>query len=143
MNLAIAQLTDALRGATDQAGRLQALRDYGAAPKQLRRHEKTNSEFYAEIDASEGRKRKSLTELRHRHLEKIDRIARRADYDRADYQEYLVENYDRLFGALRGSKAKEVPADQFRKWWMVGLLLDRVDARRSYFKSRGFSFTKF
>jgi hypothetical protein len=47
------------------------------------------------------------------------------------------------FGILRGSKAKEVPSDQFRKWWMVGLLLDRVDARRAYFKKRGISFTKF
>jgi hypothetical protein len=103
----------------------------------------TNSEFYAEIDELEGSKRESLTQLRHRHLEKIDRIARRAHYDRAGYQEYLVEHYDRLFGALRGSKAKEVPSDQFRKWWMIGMLLDRVDARRAYFKRRGIPFTKF
>jgi hypothetical protein len=93
-------------------------------------------EFYAEIDALEGSKRTSLTELRHRHLEKIDRIAKRAHYDRADYQEYLFENYDRLFGALRGSKAKEVPSDQIPRYWMVGLLLDRVDARWAYFKRR-------
>ena len=101
-----------------------------------------NAEFYAEIDALEGRLT-SLTQLTHRHLEKIDRIARREDYDREGYQEYLVEHYDRLFGPLRGSKAKEVASDQFRKWWMVGLLLDRVDARRAYFKKRGIPFTKF
>jgi hypothetical protein len=113
-NHAISVLTDALRAAPDQAGGLQALRDYGAAPKPTKRPI-TNAEFYKELDASEGAKRTSLTELRYRHLEKIDRIARRADYDREEYQEYLVENYDRLFGALRGSKAKEVPSDQFRK----------------------------
>ncbi|MGZ5875938.1 MAG: hypothetical protein ACXWKP_28005 [Bradyrhizobium sp.] len=91
---------------------------------------------YTEIDALEGSKRTSLMQLRHRHLEKIDRIAKRAHYDRAGHQEYMVENYDRLFGTLRGSKAKEVPSDQFRKWWMVGLLLDRVDAHQAYFKKR-------
>jgi hypothetical protein len=76
------------------------------------------------------RKRESLMQLRPRHLEKVDRIARRAYYDRADMHEFLLQNYDRLFGILRRPRSKEVPMDAFRKSWMVDRLLDLVEARR-------------
>jgi hypothetical protein len=90
----------------------------------------TQTGFWEEIDAVRNTKRTSLMQLRYRHLEKIDRIARRPHFDRADMHDFLLENYDRLFGPLRRPKTKEVPSDQFRKSWMVGLLLDRVQARR-------------
>jgi len=75
-------------------------------------------------------KRTSLMALRHRHLEKVDRIARRANFDRAIMHEFLLENYDRLFGPLRWPKAKNVPSDKLRKSFMILSLLDLVQARR-------------
>ena len=61
------------------------------------------------------------------------------DYDRSSDHDFLLENYDRLFGPLRWPKAKEVPADQFRKERMVSALLTRVEcvARRMYVGSTG------
>lgn len=96
--MTLEDLGEQLRAAADQTERLEVLRSFTASrrsqPKPLERA-MSNSEFYAEIDALEGSKRESLTQLRHRHLEKIDRIARRTHYDRAGYQEYLVEHLAR------------------------------------------------
>ena len=75
-------------------------------------------------------KRASLMALRHSHLEKVDHIARRANFDRAIMHEFLLENYDRLFGPLRWPKAKQVPSDELRKSLMILNLLDLVQARR-------------
>jgi hypothetical protein len=69
-------------------------------------------------------------QLRPRHLDKVEHIAKREYHDRADIHEFLFENYDRLFGSLRHPKSKEVPSDQFRKSWMISSLLDIVEARR-------------
>ncbi len=74
-------------------------------------------------------KRTSLMQLRPRHLEKVDRIARRPFFDRAIMHEFLLENYDRLFGALR-PKPKQVPSDELRKCLMILNLLDLIEARR-------------
>jgi hypothetical protein len=77
-----------------------------------------------------AKRRESLMQLRLRHLEKVDRVAKRANYNRADMHELLLTNYDRLFGPLRRPKTKEVPSDAFRKSWMIGNLLDIIEARR-------------
>jgi len=74
--------------------------------------------------------RTSLMALRPRHLAKVERIARRAKFDRAIMHEFLLENYDRLFGPLRWPKAKNVPSDKLRKSFMILSLLDLVQARR-------------
>jgi hypothetical protein len=75
------------------------------------------------------KKRTSLMQLRPRHIEKVDRIARRTNFNRGIMHEFLLENYDRLFGALR-PKAKQVPSDELRKSLMILNLLDLVQARR-------------
>lgn len=94
------ELADDLRKANDQAGRMQVLKafmaDRASQPKPTPGFAQTNSEFYEELDDSLKAKRESLTQLRHRHLEKIDRIARRPDFDRASYEAFMVANYDRL-----------------------------------------------
>jgi hypothetical protein len=75
-------------------------------------------------------KRTSLMALRPRHTEKVERIARRPFLNRTVMHEFLLENYDRLFGPLRWPKAKQVPSDELRKSFMILSLLDLVQARR-------------
>jgi hypothetical protein len=134
-------LPEQLRAATDQAGQWDVLMSFfahrAAQPKPKPGYAQTNVEFYEELDASVKAKRESLTQLTHRHLEKIDRIARRPEFDRASYQTYMTANYDTLFGPLRRPKAQETPFDQtWRKPMMVGLLLDKIEERRAYFIRR-------
>jgi hypothetical protein len=75
--------------------------------------------------------RKALTELRPRHLHMVEEYGFRRDYDREALGEYFLANWYRLFGALRRSKALEVPSDQFRKELMVSRLLDLIEMRRA------------
>jgi hypothetical protein len=53
--------------------------------------------------------------------------ASRREYDRDSLREYFLANWHRLFGALRKSKALEVPSDQLRKELMVSRLLDLIE----------------
>jgi hypothetical protein len=134
-------LTDNLRAANDQTEVWQVMKSFIAAraaqPKPTPGYAQINVEFYEELDASKKAKRTSLTQLRHRHLDQIDRVARRPHYDRESYQEYWLENYDRLFGPLRRPRSKETPFDiSWRKPLMIGLLLDKVEERRAYFIRR-------
>jgi hypothetical protein len=69
-------------------------------------------------------------QLRPRHLDKIEILAKRRHYHRADQHDFMLQNYDRLFGPLRVPKIKEVPSDELRKSLMLSALLDRVEARR-------------
>lgn len=75
--------------------------------------------------------RKALTELRPRHLHMVEEYGLRRDYDRDALSEYFLANWNRLFGTLRKSKAREVPSDQFRKGLMVSRLLDLIEMRRA------------
>jgi hypothetical protein len=85
------------------------------------------------------RKRRSLTQLMPRHLDWVEKLAIRPDhvegkafrptYDRESMQEYFCEHYTRFSPPLRGSLVKDVPSDEFRRWWMIGNLLDLVDDR--------------
>jgi hypothetical protein len=138
--MTLEELGEHFSAAHNEAARLQVLRSFissrASQPKAPIQNTLTNSEFYAELDRSRKAKRESLMQLRHRHLEKVDRIAKRSDYDRESYRKFMLENYNRLFGPLRRPKANEVPSDQFRKLWMVGMLLDRVQERRKYLKRR-------
>jgi hypothetical protein len=68
-----------------------------------------------------------LTELRPRHLHMVEEYGFRREYDRDALGEYFLVNWYRLFGALRRSKALEVPSDQFRKELMVSRLLDLIE----------------
>jgi hypothetical protein len=54
----------------------------------------------------------------------------RAGYDREALAEYFTANWYRLFGALRKSKALEVPSDALRKSIMIHWLLDLIEMRR-------------
>ena len=74
-------------------------------------------------------KRTSLMQLRPRHLDKIEILAKRRHYHRADQHDFMLEHYDMLFGGLR-PKAKQVPSDELRKSLMILSLLDLVDERR-------------
>jgi hypothetical protein len=77
------------------------------------------------------RKRESLMQLRPRHLVWVEELGIREHYDRAGMHEYMCAHYDALFGPLRRPKSEEVPSDRFRKSWMIGNLLDLVEARRA------------
>jgi hypothetical protein len=74
--------------------------------------------------------RTSLTELRPRHLLMVEEYGHQLEYDRDALRDYFLDNWYRLFGPLRKSKALEVPSDQFRKELMVSRLLDLIEMRR-------------
>jgi hypothetical protein len=75
-------------------------------------------------------KRTSLMELRPHHLNIVELLARRRHYERVSQHDFMLENWNRIFGALR-PKAKAVSSDQLRKSLMLHRLLDMVDARRA------------
>lgn len=75
-------------------------------------------------------KRRSLTELRPRHLEWVEEIGIRPDYDRDEMRDYMMMNYDAMFGPLRRPKSQAVPSDTFRKGMMVARLLSLIELRR-------------
>lgn len=93
--------------------------------------------------------RQSLTELRPRHLEWVEEIGIRPDYDRSEMYDYMMFHYDRMFGPLRRPRSKAVPSDTWRKGMMVSRLLSLIELRReevaanvlpgglTQFKSRG------
>jgi hypothetical protein len=60
----------------------------------------------------------------------VEQYGFRREYDRNALGEYFLANWYALFGALRKSKAREVPSDQFRKGLMVSRLLDLIEGRR-------------
>jgi hypothetical protein len=73
-----------------------------------------------------------LTELRPRHLLMVEEHGfEQHGYDRNALGEYFLANWYRLFGALRKSKALEVPSDKLRKELMVSILLDLIEGRRA------------
>lgn len=74
--------------------------------------------------------RRELMELREKHYTLVMNLATRERQGRLvpleEYSDFLVENYNRLFGYLRGSKAKIVPSDKIREMIMVAKLMHVV-----------------
>ena len=83
------------------------------------------------MPAFDWRPRKSLNELRPRHLHMVEEYGIAETYDRDALADHFMANWYRLFGPLRRSKAREVPSDQIRKGLMISRLLDLVEMRRS------------
>jgi hypothetical protein len=79
----------------------------------------------------ERRPRKSIMDLRPAHLHMVEEHGfEKHGYDRNTLGDYFLANYDRLFGSIRKSKAREVPSDRFRKERIVHRLLDLIEGRR-------------
>jgi hypothetical protein len=76
-------------------------------------------------------KRTELRELRPRHLLMVEEYGIAETYDRKALGDYFLENWNRLFGTLRRSKAMEVPSDRLRKILMVDRLLTLIEMRRA------------
>ena len=75
-------------------------------------------------------KRESLMELRWRHLDHVDSMAR-GNLTRAALRNTLRKNYEHFFGRLRKRRRDEVPSDELRKDWMVLQIVDLVAGRRA------------
>jgi hypothetical protein len=93
--------------------------------------------------------RREFTQLMPRHLDWVEKLATRPsrgegspgrpDYDRSAMHQHFCDHWNSFFGPLRGSKIKDVPSDEFRRWWMINNLLDLVDERRRQIEEeRGF-----
>ncbi len=102
----------------DPARTLQSIRD-GLYPKPPR---PTMPPF--------DRVRRDFMQLMPRHLDQVEERAVEDYYDREILGEYFLLNWNRMFGTLRKSKAKEVPSDTFRKQLMIHRLLDLIELRR-------------
>jgi hypothetical protein len=78
--------------------------------------------------------RESLMQLRPRHLSQIATLANIESLSISQLRHQLVEHYDYFFGPLR---AEEVPSDiSIRKPWVVGMLIDLIQARRDWLHRR-------
>ena len=75
-------------------------------------------------------KRESLMELRWRHLDHVDSMAR-GNASRAELRKTLCNNFEHFFGPLRRRRTDEVPSDKLRQNFMVFAILDLVDERRA------------
>lgn len=80
------------------------------------------------IDTFNFGPRRSLTELRPRHLHLVEELANRETYDRNAVRDWMLANYNFLFGAIRYRKAAEVPSDSSRKLIIISRLLDTKPA---------------
>jgi hypothetical protein len=95
---------------------------------------------YCRAKASEPKKRpkmppfnsprESLMQLRNRHLDVIRDYGCEDTYDRREVEAYFMANYNKLFGPLRRSKAKEIPSDELRKSLLITQLLNLIELRR-------------
>jgi hypothetical protein len=75
-------------------------------------------------------KRTSLMQLRPRHLATVEHIAKRKHYNSIDQHDFMLENYNRIFGAPLRPASKAVPSDELRKSLMIFRLLSMVQERR-------------
>jgi hypothetical protein len=75
-------------------------------------------------------KRESLMELRWRHLDHVDSMAR-GNSSPAELRKTLRKNFEHFFGRLRKRRRDEVPSDELRKDWMVLQIVDLVEERRA------------
>jgi hypothetical protein len=88
-----------------------------------------------------GGPRKSLTELRPRHLHMVEEYGIVETYDRDALGKDFLTNWHRLFGPLRKSKAREVPSDQLRKRSMIERLLTLIEGRRAEYREERSRYT--
>jgi hypothetical protein len=75
-------------------------------------------------------RRESVMELRPRHLDMVERLARRRHYERDSDYDFILDRWNSIFGPLRNGKP-DVPSDKLRKSIMLTRLLDTVDERRA------------
>jgi hypothetical protein len=81
------------------------------------------------------KQRRSFMQLMPCHLEWVDELATRPNYNRSVMLDFFCERYHTYFPYLRCSKAKDVPADEFKRYLMVSRLLDLADARRAEYSA--------
>jgi hypothetical protein len=119
------QLDDAISRNDEEAGRMALRRFVRARSKQIKPRPKMPTFNFGG--------RKEFTELRPRHLLMVEEhgFGPDTEYNRDELRAYFLENWNRLFGTLRKSKAKEVPSDQIRKEIMVTRLLELIEMRRA------------
>jgi len=74
--------------------------------------------------------RESLCELREHHHALVMNLAVRKRQGKLvpleEYAEYLTENYHRVFGWIRKSKANDIPSDRTREWIIIAKLMHEV-----------------
>jgi hypothetical protein len=97
-------LFDQIIAASSPKYRLAAIGRFKASRAHLPRKQLTMPPF-------DWRPRKSLTELRPRHLHMVEEYGIEQTYDRDALGEHFLANWSRLFGPLRRTKAREVPSD--------------------------------
>jgi hypothetical protein len=118
------ELLDQLIAAPSSEDRLDILQRHKASRAHLPRQ-------WPQMPAFNFGPRAELIELRPRHLHMVEEYGFRREYDREALGEYFLVNWYRLFGALRKSKALEVPSDALRKAIMITRLLDLIEGRRA------------
>jgi hypothetical protein len=121
-------LLDRLIAAPDSAARMEILARNKAERAHLPKHWPT-------MPTINFGPRETFDELRPRHLSFVEEFGFPREYDRDAVREYFLTNWYRLFGALRRSKALEVPSDQLRKEVMIARLLSLIELRRQEYKN--------
>jgi hypothetical protein len=89
-----------------------------------------SSKFRREVFWPGHFKRTSLLQLCPRHLATVEHIAKRKNYHAASQHDFMLENYNQIFGAPLMPASKAVPSDQLRKSLMILRMLSMVEERR-------------
>jgi len=79
-------------------------------------------------------KRDSLMELRWRHLDQVDSMAR-GDSSLDELYATLLKNFEHFYGPLRKRKRDEVPSDATRRAIMIMQIVNLVEERRAELES--------
>jgi hypothetical protein len=74
--------------------------------------------------------RKTFTQLRDRHLDWVETLGIRDNYNRSDMYDHMMAHYDSMFGPLRRPKSTAVPSDSLRKDFMIAEILNLIELRR-------------
>jgi hypothetical protein len=123
--MSLIEYVDALIAAPSSESRLEIMARRKAEPRQ-----------YETMPTFERGPRKSIMDLRPAHLHMVEEHGfEKHGYDRNALGDYFMANYDKLFGSIRKSKAREVPNDRFRKERIVHRLLDLIEGRRQEYKN--------
>src|SRR5882672_6691066 len=75
-------------------------------------------------------KRDSLCELRWRHLDQVDSMAR-GNETLDELYAVLLKNFEHFYGRLRKRRRDEVPSDALRREIMVMNIINLVEERRA------------
>jgi hypothetical protein len=127
--MTISEFFDQLEAAPSDEARSEILEKRAAARAHLPKE-------YPVMPAYNFGPLKSFTELRPRHLLMVEEHGfEKHGYNRDAVRDYLLKNYNRLFGTLRKSKALEVASDQIRKELIVHRLLELIEGRRQEYRN--------